>query len=75
MYRLSAYYFSRIVAENPILFVNASLFVVVVYWVTNLNSNVGRFFAFWGLVLVDTLLGMLFGLLYLFYLLLIIYYS
>ncbi|WAR01375.1 AB22G-like protein [Mya arenaria] len=43
-YRLSAYYFAKIVSELPLTIVVPSLFYTVVYWMSGLG-NVGQFFA------------------------------
>lgn len=45
-YRLSAYYLAKCMSEIPLTIFFPTLFVVIVYWMTGLNPNFGRFILF-----------------------------
>uniref|UniRef100_A0A7S3NLB8 ABC transporter domain-containing protein n=1 Tax=Euplotes crassus TaxID=5936 RepID=A0A7S3NLB8_EUPCR len=48
MYSTTIYYLSKILSEIPLLFINATLFSVVLYWAVGLNTDsFGRFLVFW----------------------------
>ena len=55
-YRLSAYYFAKMVSELPLVILQPTLFLTIVYWMGGLNKSV----AFLGslfLLLLTTLAG------------------
>lgn len=57
MYRLSAYFFSKSIAESPLKLLLPTIYLVIVYWMANLNPE---FSAFLG-ALTTQLLGVFAG--------------
>ena len=57
MYRLSTYFFSKTVAESPLKLLLPSVYLVIVYWMANLNPDFSRFLG----VLATQLLGVFAG--------------
>jgi len=62
-YRLSAYYFAKMAAEMPFNWLSPSLFIILVYWMTGINNNVGTFFTFWALLILNVELAVSMGML------------
>ncbi|EFC47894.1 abc transporter family protein [Naegleria gruberi] len=62
MYKVSSYFLARSVAEMPTMFFFPLLFGAIVYWMTNLNPNIERFFMFMFLLGVIGLTGQSLGL-------------
>jgi ABC-type multidrug transport system permease subunit len=63
-YRLSAYFLSKQIAEIPLVLINPALFTIVVYWVTGLLPDFGRFVAYLLVILLCTLTSQSFGYLF-----------
>jgi hypothetical protein len=63
-YRLSAYFLSKQIAEIPLVLINPTLFTIVVYWVTRLLPDFGRFVAYLLVILLCTLTSQSFGYLF-----------
>ncbi len=63
-YHLSAYYVSRILTESPYNFLFASLYWIPVYWMAGMNTDVGRFFISWAIILMTSSIGLATGLLF-----------
>lgn len=64
MYRLSAYFLSRSISHIPIDMITPVVFTCIVYWCTNLNSDVSRFFIFLGISFLAHLAGQALGLIF-----------
>lgn len=60
-YRLSAYFLSKQIAELPLILIKPALFTIVVYWVTDLLPDFGRFMAYLVVILLNTLTSQGFG--------------
>ncbi|CAB5321699.1 unnamed protein product [Rhizophagus irregularis] len=60
-YRLSAYFLSKQIAELPLILIKPALFTIVVYWVTGLLPDFGRFMAYLVVILLNTLTSQGFG--------------
>ncbi|KAL6042921.1 Broad substrate specificity ATP-binding cassette transporter ABCG2 [Balamuthia mandrillaris] len=63
-YRLSAYFVAKSISETPLHFVYPSAFIVIAYWMVNLNrESPERFFFAWLLILLIVVTGTSLGLL------------
>jgi len=60
-YRLSAFYFSKQVAETPLDLVLPTLYCVVVYWATGLNPEPAKFFVFLITIMLDVAIAFSIG--------------
>jgi ABC-type multidrug transport system ATPase subunit/ABC-type multidrug transport system permease subunit len=52
-YRLSSYYIAKTLADFPFLFVHPTIFVVIVYFLVGFRLDVGSFFFYYALVIVN----------------------
>ena len=59
-YRLSAYFLSKQI-ELPLILIKPALFTIVVYWVTGLLPDFGRFVTYLIVILLSTLTSQSFG--------------
>jgi len=50
-------------AEMPLNWLNPSLFIIFVYWMTDLNSDPANFFLFWVLLIINVELAVSIGML------------
>jgi ATP-binding cassette, subfamily G (WHITE), member 2 len=68
-YRLSAFYLARVASDAPLECIFPCLFACIVYWTSNLNHDVWRFFCFlillWVVVFNGVCTGLMFACLYL----------
>jgi len=62
-YRLSAYFVAKTCTDTPVEFILPSIFIIILYWMTGLNTSPERFFTFWSVMLISNLMGTSFGLL------------
>lgn len=63
MYRVSAYYLARLLADLPMDLLQPTIFVIIIYWFGGLRSTAGAFFANLTSVLLLVLVAQSFGLL------------
>ncbi|CAF1286411.1 unnamed protein product [Rotaria sordida] len=62
-YRLSSYFIAKSLAEAPLKLVLPTLFLIVAYWMANINSNFGIFLAILAFQLLSILVAESLGLL------------
>ncbi|RLL94069.1 hypothetical protein CFD26_101712 [Aspergillus turcosus] len=55
MYHPAAFSLAQITADFPVLFVQCTLFSVVIYWMTGLKHTAAAFFTFWVILFTVTL--------------------
>jgi hypothetical protein len=60
-YRLLAYYLSKQIAELPLIIFNPTLFIIPVYWASNLLPDFSRFVAYLVVILLGTVTSQSFG--------------
>ncbi|GBB87851.1 hypothetical protein RclHR1_14340008 [Rhizophagus clarus] len=60
-YRLSAYFLSKQIAELPLIILKPAFFTIVIYWVTGLLPDFGRFLAYLAVILINSLASQGFG--------------
>jgi ABC-type multidrug transport system ATPase subunit len=61
MYSATIYFFAKLLSEIPLLLINGTLYSCILYWAVGLNdSDIGKFFLFWGysLLLMWAAMGM-----------------
>lgn len=52
-YHISAYFFSKVLAEMPIRLLANLLYVTLLYWITGLSSSAEKFAIFLGILLLE----------------------
>jgi ABC-type multidrug transport system permease subunit len=57
MYHPAAFSLAQITADFPVLFVQCTLFSVVIYWMTGLKHTAAAFFTFWVILFTVTLVS------------------
>eukprot|EP00127_Corallochytrium_limacisporum_P001713 Clim_evm50s77 gene=Clim_evmTU50s77 len=64
-YRLSAYFIAKSVSEIPLTFVLPTMFLIIVYFMANLQRDAGKFFSFLFTLLLSSIsaqsIGLFFG--------------
>ncbi|KAL5279324.1 hypothetical protein ACFFRR_003732 [Megaselia abdita] len=63
-YSITSYYFAKLVSDLPLLFICPTLLSVIAYYMTGQPEELGRFVMFWGMGLLNGLLGQSIGLVF-----------
>lgn len=61
-YSVGAYYVAKITADLPLQFLCPTLFVSIAYFMTGQPNDLGRFLMFWGICLLNSVIGQSLGL-------------